>query len=227
MTDAIFVAGTDTEVGKTAMSLGIMRAWQAAGHSVVGMKPVASGSERCAEGLEGLINEDARLLQEQSSIALPYEQVNPYAFAPPIAPHLAAAEVGERIHLERIVDQYQQLRPMADRTVVEGVGGWMVPLNESQTTADLVVQLQLPVVLVVAIRLGCINHALLTAAAIEQAGVPLIAWIANRLNPESMMQDEIVATLCDRLPAPLWADVPYQAAATSLNMSFRMELVLS
>ncbi len=224
MTDAIFVAGTDTEVGKTAMSLGIMRAWQAAGHRVVGMKPVASGSERCAEGL---INEDARLLQEQSSIALRYEQVNPYAFAPPIAPHLAAAEVGERIDPGRIVDQYQQLRSMADRTVVEGVGGWMVPLNENQTTADLVVQLQLPVVLVVAIRLGCINHALLTAAAIEQAGVPLIAWIANRLNPESMMQDEIVATLCDRLPAPLWADVPYQAAATSLNMSFRMELVLS
>src|SRR5690606_25531823 len=161
MTQGYFVTGTDTGVGKTRISLALMRALQAQGHTVLGMKPVASG---CRSTADGLRNDDAVQLRAQASFDVPYDQVNPYAFEPPIAPHLAALAVGTVIRIDVIRDMLDRLGASADRVVVEGVGGWLVPIDASATMADVAVAVDLPVVLVVAVRLGCLNHALLTAA---------------------------------------------------------------
>jgi dethiobiotin synthetase len=200
-----FVTGTDTGIGKTVVTLGLMQWLQDRGHRVAAMKPVASG---CVHGEHGLRNADALLLQRQASLALPYEQVNPYAFEPPIAPHLAAAEAGIRIEPASIAAGCQALLGHADRICVEGVGGWLVPLNESETVADLAVRLGLEVVLVVGIRLGCLNHALLSARAIESSGLALAGWVANRLPPEAEYARENIAALEARLAAPLLGVIP-------------------
>ena len=206
MTRGFFVTGTDTGVGKTCVSVGMVRALQAQGHVVVGMKPVASG---CVESSTGLVNEDALELQACASFTMPYHQVNPYAFAPAIAPHVAAQAAGTEIEIPVITATCRQLSAEADRVVVEGVGGWLVPINGHQTMADVAIELDLPIVLVVAVRLGCLNHALLTAAAIRDSGLPLAGWVANRMHPDCERQDENVAALLERLPAPLLADIAY------------------
>lgn len=225
MTSGIFVAGTDTGVGKTAVSLGLMQAWQSAGYRVAAMKPVASG---CEQTTEGLVNDDARRLLRQSSIPQAYDLVNPCAFEPPIAPHLAAAAIGREISTDEIGSAYRQLAGLADKVVVEGVGGWLVPIDEKQTMADVVVQLGIPVILVVAIRLGCLNHALLTVAAIESMGVPMMGWVANRMDPACSNQDENVQALEQRLKAVLLADLPYQQGGLSpLTIAKRLESSLA
>jgi dethiobiotin synthetase len=209
-----FVTGTDTGVGKTVVTLGLMQCLQSQGTSVAAMKPVASGCERLASGLR---NTDALQLQRQASMALDYELVNPYAFEPPIAPHIAAAQAGVRIDPENILGSYQRLAARVDCVLVEGVGGWQVPLNEDQTLADLARLLGLEVIMVVAIRLGCLNHALLTAASIAAAGCTLAGWVANRLPPLNDCGRENINTLKSRISAPLLGVLPeYQGVSANL-----------
>ena len=201
----LFVTGTDTGCGKTEISLGLMRYFQDQGLRALGMKPVASGSERSAYGLR---NQDALRLQAQGSLEQPYELINPYAFESPIAPHLAAAREGRSIGLVRILAGYRGLAAAAERVIVEGVGGWRVPLGADLDVAGLARALGLPVVLVVGLRLGCLNHALLTAEAILAEGCVLAGWVANRVDPEMLLPEENLATLVERLPAPCLGQVP-------------------
>ena len=208
MTRGIFVTGTDTGVGKTWVSTGLMAALQQRGLAVLGMKPVASGCEQTPAGLR---NEDALLLQRQGSHPIDYQLLNPYAFAPPIAPHVAAAQAGTRIDLARLETNYKILSTQADVVVVEGAGGWLVPLNERDPMADLAARLELEVMLVVGLRLGCINHALLSVESIVRRGVPLAGWVANTLEPAMPVLAENLAALRAHIEAPLLGVVPHLA----------------
>lgn len=206
MTKGFFITGTDTEVGKSWCTAGIMARLKQQGHSVVGMKPVASG---CMETAEGLRNEDALLIQQQASVGVDYSLLNPYAFVPPIAPHVAAAQAGVEIELGRIVECFTRLAQQADTCVVEGVGGWQVPLNGQHSVADLAVSLKLPVILVVGLRLGCINHALLSATSIRASGCLLAGWIANTIDPDISAPQQTIDAITKRIDAPLLGVVPY------------------
>jgi dethiobiotin synthetase len=205
----LFVTATDTGAGKTLVSCGLIRALRRHGRKVAGMKPVASG---CDETSEGLVSDDASQLASASGLAAPIDLVNPYRFVPAIAPHLAAAEAGVRIDLRQIVAAYQVLERLSDCVVVEGVGGLRVPLNEDEDVADLARVLGLPVILVVGMRLGCLNHALLTVEAIARCGLPFCGWVANHVDPAMTMQDANVDALRQRLDAPLLARVPFLAS---------------
>jgi dethiobiotin synthetase len=211
-----FITGTDTGVGKTAVALGLMQQLQAQGQVVAGMKPVASD---CALTPAGLRNEDALQLQRQSSVELDYSLVNPYAFAPAIAPHIAAQQAGVQIEMDSIRSAFTRITRQVDVVVVEGVGGWEVPLTEHETLADLARLLRLPVILVVGLRLGCLNHALLSAAAISRAGLPLAGWVANRLPPQPDCVEENIKTLKSRISAPLLGVVPALDAAGASEMA--------
>jgi dethiobiotin synthetase len=204
MTRGFFITGTDTGVGKTCVSLGLMRALQEQGYAVAGMKPVASGCHSTANGLE---NDDALRLQRCSSLPVEYAQVNPYAFEQAIAPHLAARIDAVNIQVPVISIGFHELSERADFVVVEGIGGWLAPINAEQTMQDVALDLGLPVMLVVAIRLGCLNHALLTADAIRKSGLRLAGWVANRVDPHCQYPDELVTALGERLPAALLADI--------------------
>lgn len=201
----IFVTGTDTDCGKTEVSLGLMVALQRRGLAVLGMKPVASGCDGTSSGLR---SEDARRLLAQGSTRVAYELVNPYALAPPIAPHIAAGQAGVTIELERIRAAYQQLAAQADWVVVEGVGGWRVPLGPSLSVSDLPPALGLPVVLVVGLKLGCLNHALLSAESIRARGCPFAGWVANQIDPQMLVRQENLATLAALIDAPCLGLVP-------------------
>ncbi len=205
-----FITGIDTGVGKTIVTLAVMELLKRRGFEVAGMKPVASGCESSAAGLR---NSDAMLIMRLCSTKLPYSQVNPYAFEPAIAPHIAAARSGETIRIKEIVSACRDLETIADRVVVEGVGGWEVPLGNEAMLPDLARRLNLPVILVVGLRLGCINHALLTASAISFTGLNLCGWVANQQQPRVEAMDEIIDTLRARIDAPLlgvlpWCDEP-------------------
>lgn len=202
----LFITGTDTGVGKTETSLALMAALQCQGHRVLGMKPVASGSVRTGAGLR---NEDAERLLGQGSIDVSYDRINPYAFEPAIAPHLAAAEAGIEIEFSRILHAYRALASQADWIVVEGVGGWRVPLGNEGGVAELAKALGLPVLLVVGMRLGCINQALLTADSIMSRGCTLMGWIANAVDPAMARLEENIATLEREIPAPLLGRLGY------------------
>jgi dethiobiotin synthetase len=205
-TRGVFVSGTDTGVGKTRVAVGLVHALAGRGLRVAGMKPVASGCERTPEGLR---NEDALALQRHASVAVPYELVNPYAFEPAIAPHLAARAAGVRIELPVLERAFAALAAGADRVVVEGAGGWRVPLGEDLEIGDLARALGLPVLIVVGVRLGCLNHALLTAESIARAGVPLSGWVACCIDAGMPNVEDNVATLGRRLPAPLLGTLPF------------------
>ena len=201
-----FITGTDTDVGKTRVSLALLSALQRKGYSTIAMKPVACG---CISK-EGIYqNDDAVKLQQQASVHIPYELVNPYALPAPIAPHLAAAKNGQHIDIDRIRQIHHQQQNKADYIVMEGVGGWLVPLNAHDTTADMVKALEMPVILVAGIRLGCLNHALLTHAAIRERGIPLIAWVANCIDKDCLEIEDNIETLRGRLDAPLLGIIPY------------------
>lgn len=207
MKQAYFVTGTDTGIGKTTVSCLLLQAYAARGRKVVGMKPVASGCER----MEGrLVSGDAELLQAAGNIQAPPGTINPYAFEPPLAPHIVAAQAGTEIRLPVILEAFRALQAMADVVIVEGVGGFCVPLNAEQDTADLAVALDLPVILVVGMRLGCINHALLTAEAIRSRGLLLAGWVANRIDPGMEAFEENMATLEVLLGVPCLAVVDGQ-----------------
>jgi dethiobiotin synthetase len=186
------------------------------GCQVVAMKPVASGCQHTAQGLR---NTDALLLLQQSSLPLEYSEVNPYAFEPAIAPHLAAAEAGRRIELATIRTAYRHLAARADQVCVEGIGGWLVPLNEAQTAADLAAKLGLGIILVVGIRLGCLNHALLTQAAIVSAGLRLAGWVANQPSPGYERAGENITALRSRMPAPLLGTVPFLPGCSAADVA--------
>lgn len=200
----VFVTGTDTEVGKTRISTGLIAVLQKQGLKAAGMKPVASGCDWVAGQWQ---NEDALAMIAQSNVSLPYSVVNPYAFEPAIAPHIAASQVNNEVSISEIKQQFEQIKSEADAVVVEGAGGWLVPLNQTETMADLAVALDLPVVLVVAIKLGCINHALLSIESIQQRGLRIAGWVANHLDaqPESA---EIIDTLKQHIAAPCLGVVP-------------------
>jgi dethiobiotin synthetase len=212
----VFVTGTDTDCGKTAICLGLMAAWQAQGSRVLGMKPVASG---CVPGTDGLRHADALRLLEQGSSAAPYGLVNPYALEPAIAPHIAAGLVGVDIGLERITIAYRALAAEADRVVVEGVGGWRVPLNTNLFVGDIPKALGLPVLLVVGLRLGCLNHALLTAEAIRGHGCILAGWVGNTIDPAMQALDANVATLAALMRAPCIGIVPRLAQLEAADLA--------
>jgi dethiobiotin synthetase len=202
----IFVTGTDTDCGKTEISLGLMAAWQGRGFRTLGMKPVATG---CEPGPAGLQNADAQRLRAQGSSQAPYGLVNPYAFTPPVAPHIAAGQAGVEIELAPIASAYRTLAAESDVVVVEGVGGWRVPLSASLSVSDLPGALKLPVLLVVGLRLGCLNHALLTVESIRAQGVHLAGWVANGIDPGMLESDANLATLAALIGAPCMGVLPW------------------
>lgn len=216
----LFVTGTDTGVGKTLVACALLRALADRGLRVAGMKPVAAGREP-----DGTFH-DVEGLVAAANIAAPREWVNPYAFDLPIAPHIAAARAGVRIELPRILAAWRELSGLADAVVVEGVGGFRVPLNESEDAADLAAALALPAVLVVGLRLGCLNHALLTAQAVRAAGVALAGWVANELAPGMEALEENVAALDARLGCPRLGRIPFQASPSTRAAAARLDLSL-
>ena len=215
---SLFVTGTDTEVGKTRISVGLIHNLIEQGYKVAGMKPIASGCEKTADGLR---NEDALALMQASNVELAYDVVNPYAFEPAIAPHIAAQQMNVDIDLSLIQHNYQLIQQKADIVVVEGAGGWFVPLDSSKTMADLATKLDLNVVLVVGIRLGCINHALLSVEAIKQSGLMLNGWVANDFLMSSQA-NEMICTINQHSQLSLLGRVPqlqeHEQAPTYLSI---------
>ena len=200
-----FVIGTDTGVGKTLVATALVQYLVQQGLSVAVMKPVAAGQIHTTEGW---LNEDVIQLRAAANVDAPLEMINPYCFAPAIAPHIAAQDIAAEIELAPIVAAYNQLSMRAQRIVVEGVGGFCVPLNAHQTAADLALALRLPLVLVVGMRLGCLNHALLTLEALQARGLRLAAWVANAMPNAMPRLEENIASLRTRIPAPLLGVVP-------------------
>ena len=210
MSGGWFVTGTDTGVGKTLVSRLLLEALKRAGQSAVGMKPVASG---CHVTGTGLRSDDARELMAASSVSADYADVNPYALGSACAPHIAAYEMAIEIQLENILASFRRLQQQSPWVVVEGVGGWMAPLGVRLSMADVAVAMRLPVILVVGLRLGCLNHALLTLESIRRAEIPLAGWVANRIDPGMTHVPENVATLEQRIDAPLLVQFPFQPTA--------------
>jgi dethiobiotin synthetase len=218
---SFFVAGTDTEIGKTFVSSALLHGFARAGLRAAAMKPIASGAiER--DGI--LHNDDADQLDAAANVALPNEIRTPFMMREPIAPHIAAQREGISLDIARIVEAHRFAVTQADVVVVEGVGGFRVPLTGTLDTADLAVALNLPVVLVVGMRLGCISHALLTAEAITSRGLTLAGWVANRVDPDMLYPEENIASLKQRIDAPLLGVIPHlapndaQRAADSLDI---------
>ena len=207
MSRGFFITGTDTSVGKTRVACALLCAFAARGQRVAGMKPVAAG---CKETPEGLYNDDVEQLIAASTIKAPRHIVNPYAFKLPIAPYIAAHQAGVEIKTALIKTAFEQLNKIADFVVVEGVGGFKVPISRQQDTADLAGILGVPVILVVGMRLGCLNHALLTLGAIEDHGLRLAGWVANCIDPHMAMLQENLCALEERISQPLLGVLAFQ-----------------
>jgi len=208
-----YITGTDTEVGKTLVSAALLKVMSEQGYSSLGMKPVASG---CENHMGELLNSDALLLKKNSTIALDYNEINPYAFQPAIAPHIAAKESGVSVTLDSLVQASQTIiSHRANLTIIEGAGGWHVPINTNtqHTLADFAIAINAPVILVVAIKLGCINHALLSVQAIKVSGLPLAGWVANcsvEINDQQAARtQENIQTLMSHISEPLIAVIPF------------------
>jgi dethiobiotin synthetase len=213
MNRAYFLTGTDTGVGKTLAACALLHAAAAQGMRTLGMKPVAAGG-----------SEDVDALVAASSVAAPRDCVNPYLLREPLAPHIAARRDGVVIDIAHIARCFGELRGLADFIVVEGVGGFRVPLDDSRDSADLAVSLGLPVILVVGLRLGCINHTLLTAEAVRARGLSLVGWIANQVDATMACVQENIAALRARLDAPLLGSVPHLAAPDSVRVAWMLTL---
>lgn len=219
--DRLYVTGTDTGAGKTVASCALLHALRAGGRHVVGMKPVASGCE-LADG--GWRNEDALALQAASDPAPAYADLNPFALPQPLAPELAARAAGIEVTLPPLLDAFARLRAQAQAVVVEGVGGWAAPLAGNLDQADLVRALDAPVVLVVGLRLGCLNHARLSARAIAADGCRLAGWIASEVDPQMACREENLALLAARLDAPCLGRLPYAASPEPVRMAAHLAL---
>jgi dethiobiotin synthetase len=209
MKRAVFIAGTDTGIGKTHAASTLLHALRGAGYTACGMKPVASG---CVETPEGWRNDDALALQAASSEPRTYDLINPVALPDPLSPHLAAAHAGVEISLAPMRAAFDQLCDGHQRVVVEGVGGWLVPLAPGLFASDIAKRWQLPVILVVGMRLGCLNHALLSARAIEADGCRLLGWVGNCVDPTMAALEENLATLRELLAAPCLGVLPHGVA---------------
>ena len=218
MKDSVFfVTGTCTGVGKTLFTTQLIETLVASGKTVAGLKPVASGAEDTPEGLR---NEDALAIEAVSNAGLRYDEINPITLAPPVAPHIAAREVGQELSVQRLSDFcHSVISRRFDVVVIEGAGGWEVPLNERETFADFVNGMALPVILVVGMKLGCLNHALLTVKAIEASGARLVGWVANQVNPEMLRFEENIKELKQRIPAPCIAEIPYLTNSEKYTLS--------
>jgi dethiobiotin synthetase len=212
MISGYFVTGTGTGVGKTLVSCALLHAFGLHGKTAVGMKPVAAG---CENGRWA----DVDLLVAASNVVVRHEQINPYALIPPIAPHIAAKQSGIEIDVDTIRQAWLELKTIADVVIVEGVGGFLVPLNDCQDSSDLARVLGMPVVLVVGMQLGCLNHALLTAQAVRAAGLVLAGWVANCIDPHMGAFDENVLALEQRLNCPLLGVLPFEPSADAKKMS--------
>ena len=199
-----FITGTDTEIGKTYVASALIRYLVGQGYRVAAMKPVASGCEKTSDGLR---NDDALSLMAAANVTVPYEVVNPYAFEPAIAPHIAADRAGQLIDIDKISALAQTIE--ADYLVIEGVGGWCVPLGGGCLLAELARATAEEVIIVVGMRLGCINHALLTAAQVERDGMPVKGWIANHVDPDMQAQSENIKTLQALMPVSMLGVLPW------------------
>lgn len=218
---SLFVTGTDTGVGKTRVSAALLQALSAHHTRVVGMKPVAAGTER----INGVLaNEDVVALRAASTCAVPPELDNPVLLPDPVSPHIAAARAGVKIDIAHLVACHRALTQLADAVVVEGAGGFLVPLSDLETGADLAQALALPVVLVVGLRLGCLNHALLTLEAIRARGLTLAGWVANHVDPAMLAQQDNLAFLRQKIQAPLLATIPYQSVLDARALTFNLPL---
>ncbi len=215
-----FVTGTDTGVGKTLVSCALLHAFAAQDKLVVGFKPVATGCDDKDH------NDDAERLRAASNVSASYGQINPYCFVPPIALHIAARYSGVRIELSRILASYGELTRLADEVIVEGAGGFLVPLNEKQDSSDLARQLNLPIILVVGMRLGCINHALLTMRVIADCGLSCAGWVANEMTGGMPALKENIEALQQRIDAPLLGIVPYQATPDARAVAKMLDIDL-
>ena len=216
-----YVTGTDTGIGKTVASAALLHALRDQGLRAVGMKPLASGCKRTAEGWR---NEDALALQAASDPRPRYEDVNPFALPQPLAPQLAARDAGVAVDLAPILAAHARLARQAELVVVEGVGGWAAPLADTLMQADLVRALGLPVVLVVGLRLGCLNHAFLSARAIAADGCRLVGWIGNAVDPDMARREDNLALLRAGLAAPCWGVLPHAPAADAQVLSRHLRL---
>ncbi|SDH08729.1 dethiobiotin synthase [Propionivibrio dicarboxylicus] len=213
---AWFIAGTDTEVGKTFSTSALLHVLKNNGVRALGMKPVAAGTNAAGS------NDDVDALIAAAGVTAPLDLINPYLFEPPIAPHIAAQESGRTIDFDTILAAFSQLAQFADVVLVEGVGGFCVPLGSDCDAADLAQRLGLPVILVVGMRLGCINHALLTQEAIAARGLRLTGWIANRIDPAMSRFDENLAALVSRLKAPLLGVIPANSTPAAAAAHLRL-----
>ena len=218
---ALYVTGTDTGIGKTLASCALLHALRAHGLRVAGMKPVASG----CEAIEGeWKNADALALQDAGAPGIAYADVNPFALEHPLAPELAARDAGIEVTLPPILEAHARLAVQVDAMVIEGVGGWDAPLSASLMQADMVRALRLPVLLVVGLRLGCLNHALLSARAISADGVHLAGWIGSHVDPQMERVEDNIAMLRQRLPAPCWGVLPHAAPPDPAQLASRLRI---
>jgi len=218
-----FVIGTDTGVGKTFVSCALLHVLAQRHARVCGMKPVASGAVRTADGW---LSDDALALRACSTVSVPAALDNPILLPEPVSPAIAADHAHVEIDIEFLAQTYRRLRARADAVVVEGAGGFHVPLNDRHTGADLAVAMGLPVVLVVGLRLGCLNHALLTAECVKARGLRLAGWVANHVDPDFLFADENVAWLARHLDAPCWAELPYDPTVDPVAASRRFAAML-
>ena len=220
MAKGVFITGTDTGVGKTCFTLALMEALKKRGYKTNGMKPVASGGSY----INGqLMNEDARLILEHCDEPVNYEHINPFVFETPVSPNFAAIKAGEIVELDQIIASYNRLASVCDTVVVEGVGGWRVPLSDKIGTADLVRELELPVILVVGLRLGCINHAILTAEAIKADGINLCGWASNQLDKDYLHKADTVELLNEELACPNIANLDHMFALDAEEMGEKID----
>lgn len=213
-----FITGTDTGVGKTLVSCALLYAFAAQGKRVVGFKPVATGCDDKDH------NDDAKKLRTASNVQTTYGQVNPYCFVPPIAPHIAARHSGVRIDLARILVSYRELASLSDVVIVEGAGGLLIPLNEKQDGTDLARELELPIIVIIGIRLGCINHALLTMRVIEECGLKCAGWVANIIDQNMCALNENIESLRERIEAPLIGIIPFQQDADARSVAETLDI---
>ena len=217
---SFFITGTDTGVGKTLVACALLHGFAEQGKRVAGFKPVAAGCD------DDDHNGDAVALRAASSMQLAYGQVNPYCFPRAIAPHLAARHVGVRIEMRRILTSYEELDVQSDAVIVEGAGGLLVPLNEERTFADLARELDIPVILVVGMRLGCINHALLTMEALAHHQIECAGWVANVLDDGMPALQENIDALRERIEAPLLGVIPHLGVADALQAAQHLDIAL-
>lgn len=219
MEKGYFITGTDTNAGKTWATLALLHYFGNQGKSTIGMKPVASG---CFLQNGKLVNDDALLIQRHASVQAEYDLINPYAFAEPVSPHIAGKK--NPVALEKIIGCFKQLQTLSEIIVVEGAGGWCTPINEQQDIADLAKALALPVIMVVAIRLGCINHAKLTYRAIQQTGTHCAGWIAMCVEPDALNGEEVIKSIEKAVDAPLLGVLPYRKIADFDFFAHRLSL---